>query len=272
VGLHDLRNGQEQNHLPLPTSTRLTARKETIQRLMACSRGTIARPHPLKAGVFQYLRPDCKRLTCPHCGPRQAKKYLEAIAKRAEENKLTRCLTLTLDPAKLPPGTNSVQYIRECWNKFRVYLSREFYRPVQFICVLEFQKNGNAHFHILIDRFIDQKWVSVQWQAVGGGKIVDIRCVDVHRVKNYLTKYLTKDLMALCPKHRRRITTSRAIRLFDPRKPSDWRFYKVSFWVWECWAGHSAQQLELDAQGTCFFEAPLSPEKDGPWDNDPGVT
>jgi hypothetical protein len=44
---------------------------------------------------------------------------------------------------------------------------------------------------------------------VGGGRIVDIRLVDMHRISRYLSKYLTKELLLSAPKRSRRVTVSR---------------------------------------------------------------
>jgi hypothetical protein len=69
----------------------------------------------------------------------------------------------------------------------RVSLERKFGKTVQFIGVLEFQKSGVAHLHLLVGLYIPQDWLSTAWESIGGGKIVDIRSVDIHRVTMYLT-------------------------------------------------------------------------------------
>jgi len=81
------------------------------------------------------------------------------------------------------------------FNKFRVSLLRKFKCTVNYIAILEFHKSGIPHLHVLIDRFIAQRWISEAWSALGGGGIVDIRFVDVHRISHYLAKYLTKELL-----------------------------------------------------------------------------
>ena len=121
-------------------------------------------------------------------------------------------LTLTLDPKKLN-GEDSTQYINEVFANFRVYMKREFGVSLTYVRILEYQQNGNAHFHILIPRFVRQKWISTVWSTLGGGKIVDIEHVDMHRISQYLSKYLTKEMLLLAPKRARRVTTSRNIKL-----------------------------------------------------------
>lgn len=231
---------------------------------MSCASGTIARPDPARLGLWQYLRPDCKKLSCPHCGPWRAYQIRKAILTRAIEHKLTRLMTLTLDPKKLPPGCETVAYIRNSWAKFRVYLQRAFHRPIKFIAILEFQKNGNAHLHILIDQYIENTWLSEQWQAVGGGKIVDIRVVDMHRIALYLSKYLTKELLNTCPPGKRRVSACRAFVLFAKRVPGGWRFLRTSFWVFYNLFAEGAADVELDAQGESYFVSDSAPGDENP--------
>src|SRR5262252_1030801 len=131
-----------------------------------CSTGTAIRQMP--DGPYGYARLDCKRLSCARCGPKRARRYQRAIAREAEARDLKRFVTLTLDPARLPREDSS-DYIRGCWNKFRTYLWRRFGQRVEYIAVLEPQKSGIAHLHVLIDRYIPKQWLDKAWNAVGGG-------------------------------------------------------------------------------------------------------
>jgi hypothetical protein len=93
---------------------------------------------------------------------------------------------------------------------------------------LEYQKNGNAHFHVLLNRYLPQAWISETWSVLGGGRIVDIKRVDMHRVSHYLSKYLTKNMLMCAPKRARRVTTSKGIRLLE-KQPTDyeWRLMRI---------------------------------------------
>jgi hypothetical protein len=175
---------------------------------------------------WRYARLGCKRWICPRCGSRKAKRLRKAIVVKAVEKDLRRFLTLTLDPSKCS-AADSVRYLRESWRKFRVYLQRQTGSAVSFIAVVEFQKNGYAHLHVLIDRYVEQGWISEAWQAVGGGRIVDIKQVDIHRVAAYLSKYFTKELLLTGFKPRqRRCTTSRDIVLFAKTEKGKWLLLK----------------------------------------------
>jgi hypothetical protein len=177
----------------------------------------------------RFFRVNCKSWNCRYCGPRRAKRYKHAIRATAEDLQLCRFLTLTLDPSKIQG--DPVRYLNAAFAKLRVYLRREYKATPQYIRVLEFQKSGNPHFHILIDRYIDLEWIRKSWVGVGGGFMVDIRLVDVHRVSRYLSKYLTKELLMSAPLRSRRVTTSRGIKLFQ-KTPSEfkWDFLRVSIY------------------------------------------
>jgi hypothetical protein len=99
-------------------------------------------------------------------------------------------------------------------------------KSIDFVGVLEFQENGNAHLHVLLGKYIAQKWLSLAWQSIGGGKTVDIRQVDVHRVSAYLSVYLTGDkviqTLNLLPMRARIFTTSRSIRLWPKKEKRSW--------------------------------------------------
>lgn len=176
---------------------------------------------------WRYGRLGCKRWSCPRCGPKKAKRLRRAIINKAQENDLSRLLTLTLDPSVCSPE-ESISYIRECWNKFRTSLKRHSGVSIAFITILELQRSGYAHLHVLIDRYIAQQWISKSWQAVGGGKIVDVRRVDIHRVASYLSKYLTKGLLlARFKAGQRRYTTSKRMNLFVKSVNGTWVLLKA---------------------------------------------
>jgi len=56
------------------------------------------------------------------------------------------------------------------------------------------------HLHILIKWYIPQAWISENWEALGGGRIVYVQAVrDLHRISWYFSKYLAKDASLSAP-------------------------------------------------------------------------
>jgi hypothetical protein len=186
-----------------------------------------------KPGLFGNKVLFCKSYRCDRCRTPKLKDVRSRIAGAAAKYKLNKMVTLTLDPAKLSKQERkrTDRYIRECWRKMRVLLTRQYGKSLAFVGVLEFQKNGNAHLHILVGEYIPHKWLSVAWQAIGGGRYVDIRAVDVHRVSAYLSVYLAGDKVSktleLLPKRARIFTTSRSIVLYGKKEKRGWWLRRV---------------------------------------------
>jgi hypothetical protein len=186
---------------------------------------------------------------------------------------LQRFVTLTLDPKKIPEKIPSDRYLRETWRKMRVLLARKFGASIPFIAVLEFQKSGIAHLHALVGIYIPQAWLSEAWQSVGGGKIVDIRYVDVHRVSAYLTRYLASDkiehTLSFLPLRARIFSTSRSINFWPAKEsPSYWWLANKNFdrlrEMAEPVANERYEELEdykpFDLALLMYFESALLPQ------------
>lgn len=179
-------------------------------------------------GSTKAIRHRCKTWGCGECGPRKLKQVKLGIYKQADRFKLNRLLTLTLPGNYEGTLEESIKAINRVWSKFRVYLKRKFQDKIHFIKIIEIQKRGVAHLHILIDRFIPQRWISKAWSDLGGGKIVDIRFVDLHRVSAYVSKYMTKEMTSNNYGKYRRYGTSQGIRIIEKKEPSGgiWKFSK----------------------------------------------
>jgi len=138
----------------------------------------------------------------------------------------------------------------------RVVLSRRFGTSVKFIAVLEFHQSGVAHLHVLLEVYIPQKWLSNAWQSIGGGRIVDIRFVDVQRVAGYLSAYLAggkvEHTLLHLPRRARIFSCSRTISFWVKAKPSGW-------WVVPC----SLERLRMLADYVRHerFESPDDPRR-----------
>lgn len=114
-------------------------------------------------------------------------------------------LTLTL-PSEQNHTDNVIK--RECLMPFLQTIKRKF-KVVNYLWIAENQKNGNIHFHVIIDRYIPKAQVQYEWNnqlaplgyiaaftAKHGSQnpptthIESVR--NNHKVTSYLTKYITK--------------------------------------------------------------------------------
>jgi hypothetical protein len=219
-------------------------------RLSRCGRLSLRGVFTASPGKPQkVIKVTCKCWDCPQCAPRKANRYRKAIGELAHSHRLNIMLTLTLDPEKLR-GEDSARYINKIFAHFRTYLKRKLGRSPKYIRVLELQKNGNAHLHVLLNDYIRQEWIVEAWSALGGGRIVDIRRVTMRKVSNYLSKYVTKQMLLSAPKRTRRVTTSRGLKL-NPKLQSEYTWNLVSIpisrlheFYWK-----QAINVSLDAEG-----------------------
>ena len=221
-------------------------------------------------GAIRYRRVNCGSWSCSFCGPRKARTMQKAIRIHAEQLNLRYFLTLTLDPSKLGEVDDKVTHLSEVFSKFRTYLKREFGECPRYIRVLEFTDKGVPHLHILIDRYIDQRWISKSWDSLGGGRVVWIERGTIRKVSHYLAKYLTKELLLSAPKGTRRITTSRSIKLCPKFKSEiDWELLKHSIWFLRMLHQDAAEkkqrnlfaivEVQVDEDGfLCAFALPLA--------------
>jgi hypothetical protein len=238
-----------------------TNRNRPTKRKPYCGNFTLA-GRSVTGEETQFQRLNCKTWGCSHCGPRRAKRYKHSIRRVAEELRLNRFITLTLDPSKIEG--DPVVYLRETFNKFRTYLRRKYGHAPKYIAVLEFHENGKPHLHVLVDCYIEQAWLSAAWEAVGGGRIVHIRFVDVQHVSHYLAKYLTVDLLLSAPKGVRRVTCSRGIVLLQKSgNGQSWKLLRANITYLYSRLFQLAVQLQYDDDGLLlsFVAANLNTEK-----------
>lgn len=240
-----------------------------------CGKFSIVGPVRGRLGKLGHGRLMCRTYRCANCGSKKLRRARARIAEIASQRKLLRFVTLTLDPKRIPPNTASDRYLRETWREMRVLLARRFHQSIDFIAVLEFQKSGIAHLHVLVGVFIPQQWLSESWQAVGGGRIVDIRYVDVHRIAGYLTAYLAgekvRHTLALLPSRARIFSCSRSITFWDKKEKANWWLRKRTL----DFLREHARQVEkerwepmvelrpFDLELLMYFEARPSPEAVG---------
>lgn len=176
----------------------------------------------------------CNNWYCNRCAPRKIARLRSSITEIVTENKLTRFMTLTLDPKKFPPNATQREkfvYASQCWNSFRELLARRF-RNFRYIGTVELQpQNGNPHFHFFISHFIPYEWIKREWQRCGGGWAVDIKAIwNPAKAAAYVTKYIVKALkqVSAYPDRVRRVRNSRAFVLYKKKvkKAKEWVIFR----------------------------------------------
>ena len=170
---------------------------------------------------FEFESPEgetaayrCGSWDCYCCGYRMRQNLVEEIERVCRDRpEMSRLLTLTLDPAKVPRGEEDHKYLTGRWNALRTRLKREI-GDFSYIWVREEQENGNPHLHVIVSRFLPQAVVSKAWAELGGGEVVDIRQVDrVEKTAHYVGKYLTKNALTDLPDGIQRYNASADIDL-----------------------------------------------------------
>ncbi len=176
----------------------------------------------------------CNSWTCPRCAPIKARAISYQIKDVVLLNNLNCYLTLTLDPSKLSPEnilesrTHNIitSYFnrlittikRKKFNYFNVKKNQHYQfnlknsgEKLKYIWVIEFQKNGLAHMHVLLNQFLPIEVIREAWVHIGGGHIMYIDKVEnLNAVSNYITKYFCKEFN---PKNEQRLT----FRFFEKR-------------------------------------------------------
>lgn len=111
-------------------------------------------------------------------------------------NVIDKCrVSVTLTYPNAYPSDGSI--VKTHLKRFRERLRR---RGISFFWVLEFQKRGAPHFHIVLDSFLDKEVLSRIWfecigstdeKSLRAGTRVELIC-DRAKIVNYFVSYLTK--------------------------------------------------------------------------------
>lgn len=182
----------------------------------------IRHPTPLGTCYVQY-RTRCGSRFCTYCCSIKAHEWRRKLI-GSFANKKCIMITLTFDDQAPDPFARP-DYYSLAWDTFLKRLRRR-YPALCFARMVEMTREGRPHFHILVDRYIPQKYVSWAFDKCGGGRVVWCQFVDPGRSAKYITKYITK---SLDPETRgpyffflsrmRTISTSRGLFYTIPRRP-----------------------------------------------------
>lgn len=191
----------------------------------------------------------CDSWDCRCCGHRMKMNLLESIDDLVDDRpELSRLLTLTIDPDRFLDREHAHRQIGKAWNQLRTEIQQR-YDAFSYVWVREEQKNGYPHLHVLVSRYLPQRWVASAWSRIGAGSIVDIRQVNARKAGHYIAKYLAKDAMANLPDGVRRYGSSQDIDL-EVRGSSDDSDGDWQLLTWdpivEAWIGATSGDFRRD--------------------------
>lgn len=190
----------------------------------------------------------CDSWDCVCCGHRMKMNLLEGIDDLVDRRpELSRLLTLTVDPARFDDREAAHRQIGKAWNQLRTEIQQRYGR-FSYVWVREEQENGYPHLHVLVSRYLPQRWVSAAWNRIGAGSIVDIRQVNARKAGHYIAKYLAKDAMAHLPSGVRRYGSSSDIDLGVRGESDSDGNWSLLTWdpIVEAWIGATSGDFRRD--------------------------
>lgn len=154
-----------------------------------------------------FLR--CKSWRCKRCGPRKVKRTI-AVIQAGMAAGFIRFATFTARGEE--DADASFREATRRWKRLHLRIQRRWGKFEYFI-VVEPQKRGHAHLHVLIrgPRFIPQRQLARIAAECGFGSVADIREGKAYLAR-YLAKYLSKTLeltQAQAGRYFRRVRMSR---------------------------------------------------------------
>lgn len=141
----------------------------------------------------------CRCRTCRFCGPIYGRRIRTRLLVLADGFSWPALLTLTLDPERFGHDPRRA-YLAVTDGKFIARLMKHL-GVKRWVWVLEFQKSGWPHWHLLIDKpggYLDLKaaWAWWGWNRdgwkLGGVDLGKIQTKDGRRAVLYISKYLVK--------------------------------------------------------------------------------
>jgi len=128
-------------HEPREVSAETAWKELTDERW--CGKGCLVgwAPNGEKAKLVPLT---CDRWDCPRCGPRKAKRWLAKLLSARP----TRHIVVTCRPGAAPDPDTAATLLKRTWSRF-VDNWRRKGRTCEYAWVLQWQKNGWPHLHIL---------------------------------------------------------------------------------------------------------------------------
>ena len=123
--------------------------------LVSCSGLSLIGVDGDAAGIYPFR---CHRWRCSTCGRRKVNQTRKRILAGLDRG-ATWFLTLTSPGSECPAV--SLDHLSQCWKAFHLRLTRHV-GHIEYIAVLELQKRGSPHFHVLVQGpFVSRRWLSI---------------------------------------------------------------------------------------------------------------
>lgn len=118
------------------------------------------------------------------CTSYRNKEVLKEAVKNAKNSHLCTFVTLTLPSAQKHSDIEITTYLL---NPFLVY-ARKYFNVKYYVWKKELQENGNLHFHLVFDRYVEYKELRKEWNKLLNRGFVD----GVKEPFNYVSEYQAK--------------------------------------------------------------------------------
>lgn len=113
------------------------------------------------------------------------------------------------------------------WNRLRASL-RKYGVKFQYLWIKEFQKNGQRHLHVLLDKWVRKGLIKRLWLKATDytSYIIKINHRPIRTAAGYVSKYITKDVQReeRYNPGERRYSFSRGFNLPPREKSEEWAF------------------------------------------------
>lgn len=134
----------------------------------------------------------CGKWSCPMCGWLRYYWFVTELRRAMKRHGLRYFWTLTIRQGYCTPQESYVE-IQKGWNRLRTAIVRK-YGALAYVWVVEGQKNGMAHLHLVWDRYVDVDWLRAAWErSFPGSRQVHVGRIGSDDGPGYLAKYLGKE-------------------------------------------------------------------------------
>jgi len=215
------------------------------------------------------FKPVCKSYTCTKHGWMQKVKLQKALQKHFEEYDHVRMWTFSITTRMSADPFQHYKSLTLVWQRFITELRRNKLftvqeRDLQYVRVAEQFQSGYWHFHLMVDRWLNQDVAQVIWEHCAreelgcSGHTGQCNVVGTKSAKDaayYVAKYVTKSAL-LAYKRQKLWTKSSKISIYPPKDKTQ------TFVTWDSrraiWIGlDSLRDLTCSIYVSTYRKSPL---------------